>query len=91
MKLGVDRIYAALAAANYSGGGYGDWYLPSFDELNLMYTNLHLQDVGSFTNTHYWSSTETNSISAIRINFASGSPSFGFKKDAYRVRAVRAF
>lgn len=29
--------YAAQACAAYLGGGYGDWYLPSKYELNLLY------------------------------------------------------
>jgi hypothetical protein len=33
--------YAAQVCANYQGGNYGDWYLPSIDELYLMYKNLH--------------------------------------------------
>jgi hypothetical protein len=29
--------YAALICANYRGGGFADWFLPSRDELYLLY------------------------------------------------------
>ncbi len=50
--------HAALVAANYRGGDFGDWYLPSREELLLMYNNLHTQSLGGFSNEWYWSSSE---------------------------------
>lgn len=37
--------------------GYDDWYLPSLEELELMYDELHLPNRDVFQNTVYWSST----------------------------------
>ncbi len=83
--------YAALLCANYSGGGYGDWYLPSKDELNLMYKNLHLKGLGNFTsNANYWSSTELNTDQAWVQLFTSGIQYVIAKRgNTARVRCVR--
>jgi len=44
------------------GVNYGDWYLPSKFELNLLY--LQKTVVGGFASTYYWSSTESDTIYA---------------------------
>lgn len=41
--------------------GYNDWFLPSKDELNLVYINLYSNGIGSFTNAAFLTSTEYNS------------------------------
>jgi hypothetical protein len=86
--------YAAGIAANlvitHSDVVYGDWYLPSKYELNLMYVNLHLKVVGGFASDYYWSSSQSNSSHTWNQYFATGFQG-GFKSKSYRVRAVRAF
>lgn len=74
-------------------GGYSDWFLPSKDELNLMFTNLHniVTPVGDFADTWYWSSSEYDAISAWTQYFADSYQLAGSKNDPNRVRAVRAF
>ena len=81
--------YAAQLCANYNGGNYADWYLPSKYELNLLY--LQKTVVGGFANDGYWSSTESNNNGAWLQCFGNGDQSIDNKDDANYVRAVRAF
>ncbi len=84
--------YAALVCANYSGGGYGDWYLPSKDELNLLYKNLFLKGLGNFTSiANYWSSTEMNTDQAWAQFFSSGNQFVMAKRgNQAHVRCIRS-
>ena len=85
--------FAALICAQYSttqnGITYGNWYLPSKYELNLLYNQQAA--VGGFYSNYYWSSTETNYGNAWCQHFYDGSQDVNFKTDAGDVRAVRAF
>jgi hypothetical protein len=89
----TDPSFAAKLCANLTLGGQSDWFLPSKDELNLMYKNLHLNNQGNFnTSTYYWSSTEMNSDNAWCFKFLNGDAGQGYKAIAsFYVRAVRAF
>ena len=82
---------AADICANLSLGGYSDWFLPSKDELNLMYTNLKVAGVGGFAEDYYWSSSESNANFAWIQDFFSGGQYSTLKSSPLRVRAVRAF
>ena len=66
--------FAAGLANSYRGGGYVDWFLPSKDELNLLYQAR--EAIGGFATAQtpgvspaYWSSTQKGSISF--TNFSS--------------------
>ena len=85
--------YAAALCADLELGGYDDWFLPSEDELDLMYKNLQKAGLGSFTSTWYWSSTGYEGGSAWGQSFDDGSQDFSGKRfyDGVHVRAVRAF
>ncbi len=80
------------------GKTYGDWYLPSKEELNLMYQNKATIDATATTNSgsgfasaYYWSSTEYSNHFAWLQNFDGGFQDTNYKGGTYRVRAVRAF
>jgi len=82
---------AADRCANLVLGGYSDWFLPSKDELNLMYENLKVAEVGGFADFSYWSSSEYNASGAWNQHFSGGSQNPNGKNGTERVRAVRAF
>jgi len=85
--------FAALLCANLvitSGGvDYGDWYLPSKYELNLMF--LQKATIGNFTSNYYWSSTAGSSNGAWKQNFSNGSQGIASRNGTLYLRAVRAF
>ena len=96
-------LMTSSPAANYvnglTDGGFTDWYLPSIDELSILWHNrFHVNNAlnaGGFTllsNTAtYWSSTETNAPNAFLFSFLSGFATNYGKANTYSVRAVRAF
>jgi len=85
-----ERIAARLCY-DLEMNGYSDWFLPSIDELLLMYTNLHLKGLGSFGDNFYWSSTQDKYGSWV-VSFRYGSKSNQERdKNTIRTRAVRAF
>ena len=63
---------SAKTALSQIIGLENDWCIPSVDELQLVYTNLHLQALGNFDNTNYWSSSEMDISKAKCIDFSSG-------------------
>jgi hypothetical protein len=81
---------AAQIAASYSLNGVSDWFLPSKDELNLLY--LQKSVVGGFTDYNYWSSTEAaDSKFAWFQYFGMGYQQQFDKLSLFSVCAIRAF
>ena len=70
-----------------------DWFLPSENELSLMYENLKVENLGSFSNSNYWSSTQANNDAAIAIDFSTGETITLPKTSSsnVKVRAIRYF
>jgi len=85
------RPIAASVCNDLVLNGYDDWYLPSRDELSLMYQNLGTLNLGNFSNTNYWSSSQFNSDYAWGVNFGLGNVGTNGKSSGSQVRAVRAF
>ena len=73
--------------------GYDAWFLPSKDELNLMYNNLRKKMLGGFADAGYWSSSEnsSSSYSAWSHGFLSGNPHDDDRESYGIVRPIRAF
>ena len=76
---------------------YGDWYLPSNHELNLMFlkkaeinTTAGRQS-GSSLSSAYWSSTEIDNDGAYKVNMSDGKGTEASKGSTSNVRAVRTF
>jgi hypothetical protein len=85
---------AAQLCARMNFSGFSDWFLPSKDELDLMYKNLKQKNAGEFgTKISYWSSTQANNESAWYQNFGNGRQfNYGnYKYNAFLVRAIRSF
>jgi len=84
----VCNEYTVTATTGGITTTYGDWYLPSKYELNLLY--LQKSVVGGFAN-YYWSSTEYSTSSAWLQFFSNGNQAGSGKDNTSYVRAIRAF
>jgi hypothetical protein len=99
---GDGYIYAARTCAELqiteASKTYGDWYLPSRQELLLMYNNKATINATANANggwglasEKYFSSTEYSSNSAWYVDFLNGAEGTDSKSQSFRVRAVRSF
>lgn len=92
------RLCAELVVTE-NGSSYGDWYLPSKAELNLMHLSAETIDDTALENggavfvafASYWSSTEASSSNAWSQNITLGTQSSTSKSSTLDVRAIRAF
>jgi hypothetical protein len=102
--LNVTNCPAAHFCRSLNIGDHSDWYLPSRDELAMLWRNLGPRRKNApvlfregaaeaFETEWYWSSTEHASYSyhAWYVGFSDGSQDYGSKYDFAGVRAVRRF
>ena len=89
---------AAYLCANLVLNGVDGWFLPSTDELVLMYRNLAAHGLGDFgppgaiDNFTYWASSQSSADMAAHVDFPDLGRVHGDDKDfPRRVRAIRAF
>jgi hypothetical protein len=84
---------AALLCTSLNINGYTGWFLPSQDELNLMYVNLKAKGLGGFGNGFYWSSSQSSARNdnAQVQRFSDGYQYRDDKSNTYSVRACRQF
>lgn len=83
--------YAARLSDIHEAGGYSDWFLPSKDELELMYQHLKKNNVGGFADSYYWSSSESGAYNAWDQHFSNVLQYGEERYSEDRVRPVRAF
>jgi hypothetical protein len=91
---------ASALCLNSTNGGQNDWYLPSVQELNMLWNNYYtvarsLTQISGATQLQpeiYWTSTEIDSNSSMWHSYFWSGDSYSANKDnPYYVRAVRAF
>ncbi len=82
---------AAQVCLDYDDGTHSDWFLPSFDEIGLMYSHLKVNGIGGFADKSYWCSSEYNYTSALAKSFVTIYYGQELKSNNWWVRAVRAF
>ncbi len=86
---------------DYGTGAFSDWYLPTIDDLSMLYNikrivNKAIDSDGNsatttISKTNYWSSTELSNNMAWTFLFSYGGTYDDFKNATASVRAIRAF
>lgn len=78
----------------YKYNGYDDWYIPSYDELEMLKENKSY--VGNFSNltdwnAMYWSSSEQSETKAFILNFNALMGNTNNKERVFKIRPIRQF
>lgn len=90
------QIPSAINVCNgHEIDGFYDWYLPSQQELTLLYAQVSLleaqQGFTAFKDAKYWSSSEQDQDSAHNKHFGNGNDAFSYKSIPCYVRGIRSF
>lgn len=87
-----ENIIAARLCANYQSEGFVDWFLPSKDELNLIFENIAVPGLEVFEQGAYWSSSEVDANKAWLQVMSNGIQDDYYEKSNYfHVRPVKEF
>jgi TolB-like protein len=88
---GVNTVYWYIGQMNVNG--FNDWYLPSEDEMLLMYNNLYMQGIGDFRATTYWNNYNGGRMYPNYMDFSKDCKDNGTYSGTvkHRVRAIRQF
>ena len=88
-----DGNFAAKLCDDLVLNGFSDWFLPSRDELDLIFKNeLAIKGLSLNPNSlYYWSSSEYQNYTAWIENIGTGQRSMVHKSKYGNVRAVREF
>ncbi|MDR1955758.1 MAG: DUF1566 domain-containing protein, partial [Treponema sp.] len=81
-----ETMQAAQVADAYEQGEFGDWFLPSKDELDLMYKNLKAKGLGGFQSGSYWTSSELSASFSWYQKFSNGEQASESKNTAMYIR-----
>ena len=86
---------AAEQALSYEIDGYSDWFLPSADELYLVYEKIGqgsaIGNIANLASSAYWSSSEDGNNNAWSLSFGSGNWYNHPKGQYWRARPIRSF
>lgn len=91
MSTSVSTGTAAEICSQLILSDFGDWFLPSYNELILMRFNLYNNNIADFSEGYYWSSSEIDSCNAASVYFGISSIVSTDKLSNHKVRAVRKF
>jgi hypothetical protein len=85
--------YAAYITKGLTINGFKDWYLPSKDDLTTISANLSKEQLATFTDVGYWSSSTdaTPDFLAWTVNVSGGSAILNNISGVEGVRVVRSF
>lgn len=82
---------AARIASDAVINGFDDWYLPSKEEMKLLYDALHVTGLQKLRYDFYWTSTQSSGLMAWSFSFAKGIAYSYDKMDSDHVRPIRRF
>ena len=87
----MDWSQAMEAAENITSQGYDDWYLPSLEELELVYNTIGANDQNGFQSYFYWSSSQFYGNGTWAVYFSNGYTYFYDESYENKARVIRAF